>query len=111
RQPFVDASEMDERATLLEHTQRLDVSITERAADLDRALCKTQRVLPVAEQLARHDGLDPRQPTLLHALGQISQERGRALEPAGGHGEGGSAGVVEGEMEGDERRGPRGSLR
>ena len=34
RQPFVDAPEMDERATLLEDTQRLDVPITEHATDL-----------------------------------------------------------------------------
>jgi hypothetical protein len=36
----------------------------------------------------------------------ISQERGRALQPAGGHGESLSAGMVEGEMERDKRSGP-----
>jgi hypothetical protein len=106
REAFVDASEMDEGSTLLEDTQRLDVSITERTADFDRALCTTQRLLAVAEQLARHDGLHPRQPTLLHALREISEERVRALQPAGGHREGLPTGMVERQMEGDERRGP-----
>ena len=105
RQPFVDAPEMDERATLLEDTQRLDVPITEHATDLDRALRIAQCLLAVAEQLARHDALDPRQPPLLHALGEIGQERGGALQPAGGHGESLPARVVEREMEGHEGSG------
>ena len=50
--------------------------------------------------------MDPRQPTLLHALGEIGQQRGRALQPAGGHGESLPPGMVEGEMEGDKRSGP-----
>lgn len=97
---------MDERPALLEDAQRFDVSVADRPADLDRTLRAPQGLLAVGEQLGGHYPLDPRQPTLLRALGLIGEERHRALEPPTCHRDGCSAGMVEREMERDHRRGP-----
>ncbi len=103
RETFVHPPQVDASSALLERTQRLDISIAERTPDLDGALCILQRRLAIAQHLARDDALDPRQPTLLDAFRQISQERGRILEPSARHGHRLPTGVVERQVERDER--------
>ena len=99
RKTFVYSPEVDERDTLLQHAQRLDVSITKRATDLDGALPVTQSLLAITQQLGRDDALNPSQPTLLRTLGHVGQQRDRALQPSRGDSNGPSPGLVKGEMQ------------
>jgi hypothetical protein len=60
----------------------------------------------VTQQLAGDDAFYPGQPALLHTLGKIGKERARALQPSAGHRHRLPPGVVEREMERDQRRRP-----
>ena len=102
RKTLSHPAEMDERHPLREAAQCFDVSIADRAPDLQGALGVTQRLVQVAQRLGGDHGVDPGEPSVLRALGNIGKEGSRVLEPPPGHCDRAPSRVMEREIEGDD---------